>query len=711
MSATATVPSRTFLPLAESPLLTHATRTADTDLAVRLACSADPTPALVRSLLTITDPAAAQRVTAALEDRDDLPLASLTLLVAHRPQLKAPAARLRAALFPDGAEQACHRFARTVAALAHLPEQIDPGYLAGDKFAAAAAAADPDTLHAVLADLLTAPALTGPADAALGRLLEARANSAAPKSAVDRDGEAARERTRRSRTGAELAARRTATIEGIAAHTGGRTLAAELWFDALSATADTPESAGRALALALLAPEALTAEGPLADLPAPWPGVAARWQQVTAAVRAAQTEDGRWQQAWENAATTADGSTWDPAQRGLVAGYELLADHVRALDTSDGVPGPDACWAADPTGRALLHTVADHLTGHHGASPLPHFDDALLISFIRAHAKNRRDKLPGHLQIHGLITALKAARSKHHLMTLAATPDLGIVVPMRTEAHRFADAPAGHDPLTAKTAQLAWLLADRPAARAHLLLVDEDPDGASARAAEQIAAAHPQIAVTVATRPDTASAKGGAVLWGLAQLHEAGHTTLAYTDLDLTYPLDQIGLHLHALASPGTAAAIGSRRLPDSHGYYPPAGPTAATRLYQKAVDELLGLGVTDPQAGFKAFAAPALHAVLPKVADHGMSFDTELLAALQHSGQALVEVGVAALHQWVDGQQGAPRDYDVMLTTVREQALRHGADPNARPTPVCDRIHTAGSLARAAASTPTDVVIVPAPR
>ncbi|MFJ1756479.1 hypothetical protein [Kitasatospora sp. NPDC088134] len=711
MRFTATVPSRTFLPLAESPLLTSATRAADADLAVHLAGAADPTPALVRSLLAITDPATEQHVTAALADRDDLPLASLTLLVAHRPQLKAPAARLRTALFPDGAEPACHSFARTVAALAHLPEQIDPGYLASGKFAAAAAAADPGTLHAVLTGLLTAPALTGPADAALGRLLRARADSGTPKARVDRDGDAARERTRRGRTGAELATRRAATVEAIADHTGGRTLAAELWFDALSATADTPETAGRALALALLAPQALAADGPLADLPAPWPAPAARWQQVTAAVRAARNDDGRWHQAWANAATTTDGSTWDPAQRGLVAGYELLADHVRALDTSGGVPGPDACWAADPAGRALLHTVADHLTGHNGASPLPHFDDTLLISFIRAHAKNRRDKLPGHLQIHGLIAALKAARSKHHLLTTAATPDLGIVVPMRAEARRFTDAPAGHDPLTAKTAQLAWLLSARPEARAHLLLVDEDPDGASARAAEQIAATHPQITVTVATRPDSASAKGGAVLWGLAQLHEAGHTTIAYTDLDLTYPLDQIGLHLNALAAPGTGAAIGSRRLPDSHGYYPPAGPTAATRLYQKAVAELLGIAVRDPQAGFKAFTASALTTVLPKVADHSMSFDTELLALLQHNSHSLTEVGVAALHQWVNGQQGAPRDYDVMLAAVREQALRHGADPETRPTPVCDRIHGAGSLARAAASTTTDVVLVPAPR
>ncbi|MFE3629458.1 glycosyltransferase family protein [Streptomyces goshikiensis] len=712
---TATVPTRTFLPLALSPLMSGSGRDADTDLAVRLATTAEPTPALVRSLLAITESGASERVTTALDQREDLPPTSLTLLLAHRPHLKASAARLRTALFPSNDPAACHSFARTVAALAHLPEHIDLAYLAGGKFAAAAAAADPQVLKAVLAGLLTAPALAGPADAALGRLLEARTTAGTPEAAVDRDAAAARERTRRTRIGTELAARRTETIQAIAAHTAGRTLAATLWTDALTTAADTPQSAGQALAMALLAPQLLTADGPPAGPATPWPAVTARWQQVLAAARTARTartEDDRWHRAWENAATTPDGSTWDPAQRGLVAGYDLLTEHVHTLDTTTTVPTPQECWATDPVGRALLHTVADHLTGHQGASALTHFDDALLISFLRALAKNRRDKIPGGLQIHGMIAALKAARSRHHLLTLAATPDLGIVVPMRAEAHRLTGAPAGRDPLTAKTAQLAWLLSARPEARAHLLLVDEDSDGASAHAAQQITATHPQIEVTVATRPDTASAKAGAVLWGLAQLRAAGHTTLVYTDLDLTYPLDQLGLHLAALAHPGTGAVIGSRRQPDSHGYYPPSGPTDATRLYQQAVAELLQLTVGDPQAGFKAFTAAALAAAEHQVADRGMSFDTELLTLIQRAGHTVTEVGIAALHRWTDGQQGAPRDYDRMLTAVYEQARRHGPDPDARPTPVLDRIHAAGSLAQAAARpAPTAVAIVPAPR
>jgi hypothetical protein len=48
---------------------------------------------------------------------------------------------------------------------------------------------------------------------------------------------------------------------------------------------------------------------------------------------------------------------------------------------------------------------------------------------------------------------------------------------------------------------------------------------------------------------------------------------IAHTDLDLTYRLDRLGLLLAALDRPGPGAVIGSRRLPDSHGYYRPLPP------------------------------------------------------------------------------------------------------------------------------------------
>ncbi|MFE4829861.1 hypothetical protein [Streptomyces sp. NPDC056672] len=707
-----TTPARVFLPLTDSPLLTRPRPDTEyTSLAVHLAATADPEPATLRALLSITRPDTADRITRALDERTDLPPTALAILIAARPALKNATARLRTHLFPHG--NGCHRFTRTMAALAHQPESIDTAFLTTDRFTTAARAADPDALHSLLAPLLTAPHLTGPADAALAALLTAR-HADGTATPFDLAADAAQQRTRRARVRSALTARREQTITELSRHTGALTLAATLWYDALTAAADTSDQAGEALAVACLA-GALVETGQPLDCP--WPAVRHRWQQLTQTAHTARTSTPAWEQAWTDAETTAEGSVWDPAQRALVAGYTLLADHVRTTYADPGAPPPTPahCWATDPAGRILLHTVADHLTGHHGHSPLGHFDDTLLISFIRALAKNRRDKIPGALHIHGLIAAVKAARSKAHLLTRPAAPRLGIVIPTRGEAHRIpAPAPGadrGEDALTAKTAQLAWLLQAHPNARAEILLVDEDPDGASARAAARTQAEHPQIRLTIATRPDDTSAKGGAVLWGLAQLLESGCTTLAYTDLDLTYPLDQLGLLQHALDNHSAGAAIGSRRTASAHGYYPPSGPTPATRLYQQAVQELLQLDVTDPQAGFKAFTAHALRAALPQVTDHGLSFDTELLAVLQHAGHPLAETGIAALHRWTDNHDGTRRDYDTMLTAVHQQAQRHRPLPRTRPTPVWDRIRAAGSLHAASHPHKSDLTLSPAPR
>ncbi|MEU8088614.1 hypothetical protein AB0B57_34005 [Micromonospora sp. NPDC049101] len=700
-------PTRVFLPLAQSPLLDHRHDDEDVDLAVLLATAADPDPATVRALLSITAMPAADRIARALDERTDLPLTSLALLVAYRVDARRATSALRARLFPDGTSPgACHRFVRTMATLVHQPALVDDAYLDSARFRASAAAADPVTLEQLLAPILDGGVLTGPAQTGLLALLDARAGRV-PTAPVDLAGATALDRARRQQVRAALLARREQTIRGLAAHTGGLTLAAELWFDSLTAAADTPVQASQALALAENAADSL-ASGE--DPACAWPAVRRRWQHVTAAASAAEAQPGGWEQAWQAAEFTDEGARWDDTQRALVAGYDLLADHVRSTwGSADTPPTPDQCWAADPTGRALLHLVADHLTGHQTHSPLPHYNDQLLISFVHGLAKNRHDNIPAGLQLHGLIAAIKAARSKAALLTRPAPADLGIVVPMRAETHHLTPED-GDNALTVKFAQLGWLLQACPDAHADLLLVDESIDGSSARAARAIDVHHAQIRVTVAQRPDDTSAKGGAVLWGLTELAGAGRTILAYTDLDITYPLEQLGLHVAALDQPGVGAVIGSRRRPDSYGYYPPTGPAPTARLYQGAVRDLLHLDATDPQAGFKAFPATALRTALPLTADHSLAFDTDLLAAIARCGHVVAEVGVAALHQYVEGHRSTPHDYDTMLNGVHRQALRHGLDPDTRRTPTWDRIRQAGSLA-AAERTTTTMLKAPASR
>ncbi|MDI5941032.1 hypothetical protein QLR68_23415 [Micromonospora sp. DH15] len=148
---------------------------------------------------------------------------------------------------------------------------------------------------------------------------------------------------------------------------------------------------------------------------------------------------------------------------------------------------------------------------------------------------------------------------------------------------------------------------------------------------------------------------------------------------------------------PLAALALLVAHRPDSHGYYPSTGPTPTALLYQRAVRDLLQLDVGDPQAGFKAFPAAALRTALPLVTDHSLAFDTDLLTAIARSGHTLAEVGVAALHHYVEDHRGTPRDYDAMLAAVHRQALRHGLDSGTRRTPTWDRIRHAAAAAEPA--------------
>lgn len=710
---TPAIPARTFVPLAESPLATTLhPDTTYTDLAVRLTEHAPPAPATIARLLAITEPGTASRISDALDRREDLSPEVLALLVASRPGLRQATARLKACLFPGDGPGACHRFTRAIATLAHAPEAIDRAYLATSRFAESAGAADTGMLHRLLGPLLTAPGLSDAACDALTALATARHAASVPVTTFDTAVADAAARHHHTCTRAALDARCEQTITDIASRTGGLTLAAGLWLDELRAAATTPGHAVEAFSAARAAARLLDA----GEEPAvPWPAARARWRQITVAARSETAHSSAWDRAWDKASSTPHGSTWDPAQRGLAAGYELMTTHVlsRYAD-ADTPPTPDRCWATDPDGRELICTVADHLTGNLGHSPLTHFNDKLLIDFTRGLAKNRRDKTAGALQVHGLIAAVKAARSKAWLLDRPLRTSIGIVIPARGEARRIAPPAAGNpdglDALAVKVAQLAWLLEAWPDACAEILLVDEDPDGASANAARQAAANHPQITVTIASRSEETSVKGGAVLWGLAQLLGAGHPVIAYTDLDLTYPLDQLGLLLAALDQPGAGAAIGSRRLQGSHGYYPPDGPDAVARLYQQAVSELLGLSVTDPQAGFKAFTAAAVRAALPQVTDHRLSFDTDLLTAVTGAGYAVIETGVAALHLYTNGRAGTPRDYDAMLRAVYEQAVRHGRDPAKRDTHLWDKIQAVGLAAAARSRSQVSVAIGPPP-
>ncbi|OUC97731.1 hypothetical protein [Streptosporangium minutum] len=223
-----------------SPLFTRQAPLPEfSDLAAHLAATADA--ATVRTLLTISRQPAADRIAAVLDERTDLPVEALALLVAVRPGLRSATTRLKEHLFPTG--RGCHRFTRAIAALAHRPESLELDFTADERFAEAAVEADPGAVLGVLTDALAVPRLDLRREEGLRALTVARAARGHISDPLAHAARQVLERTRLAALTDPLMRRRAALLEDLSSHTGGLTRALQVWFDDLVAGVDTPEQA------------------------------------------------------------------------------------------------------------------------------------------------------------------------------------------------------------------------------------------------------------------------------------------------------------------------------------------------------------------------------------------------------------------------------------------------------------------------------------
>ncbi|MFB7907197.1 polyprenol monophosphomannose synthase [Kitasatospora sp. NPDC059146] len=189
---------------------------------------------------------------------------------------------------------------------------------------------------------------------------------------------------------------------------------------------------------------------------------------------------------------------------------------------------------------------------------------------------------------------------------------------------------------------LAGLLTDLAVPNLHLLVVDDNsPDGTGEIADKLAADSAGTVGVLHRTEKD---GLGRAYLAGMARALDEGADVVVQMDADLSHPASAIPAMVGTLlADQGTAVVLGSR--------YVPGGSTAAEwPWHRKAlsawanfyVNAILGLGVRDATAGFKAWRASALRAIdLPTVQSNGYSFQVEMnYRAVQH-GLAIREVPI----------------------------------------------------------------------
>ena len=121
-------------------------------------------------------------------------------------------------------------------------------------------------------------------------------------------------------------------------------------------------------------------------------------------------------------------------------------------------------------------------------------------------------------------------------------------------------------------------------------------------------------------------------------------SVVAYMDVDLATDLDGLLPLVAPLLSGHSDVAIGSRL---ARGARVIRGPRreVISRSYNLLLHALLRNGFTDAQCGFKAMRGDVARSLLPKVADEGWFFDTELLVLAEANGMRIHEVPV----DWVD--------------------------------------------------------------
>ncbi|MFD0273919.1 polyprenol monophosphomannose synthase [Kitasatospora sp. NPDC127111] len=188
---------------------------------------------------------------------------------------------------------------------------------------------------------------------------------------------------------------------------------------------------------------------------------------------------------------------------------------------------------------------------------------------------------------------------------------------------------------------LAGLLAGLGLPGLHLLVVDDNSPDGTGDVADKLALESPgTVGVLHRTEKD---GLGRAYVAGMTRALEEGADVVIQMDADLSHPASVIPLMLETLLAGDTAVVLGSR--------YVPGGSTAEEwPWHRKAlsawanlyVNTILGLGVRDATAGFKAWRAETLRAIdLPSVHSNGYSFQVELNHRVVQRGLTIREVPI----------------------------------------------------------------------
>jgi dolichyl-phosphate beta-glucosyltransferase len=204
---------------------------------------------------------------------------------------------------------------------------------------------------------------------------------------------------------------------------------------------------------------------------------------------------------------------------------------------------------------------------------------------------------------------------------MATRTALTLILPCYNEAERLPQT------LTAYLAQLS-----RQPGEVEVLVVDDGSTDQTFAVAQAIAAQDDRVRI-IRSQPN--HGKGFGVRTGMLQ---ATGELLVFTDADGSYGPGEVARVTAALAD--APVTIGSR--PAGWATGPPAR-RLASRLFNRAIQALLGLPFADTQCGLKGFRRHAALELFGRARLDGYAFDVEILFLARRLGLAVSEVPVRA--------------------------------------------------------------------
>ena len=192
---------------------------------------------------------------------------------------------------------------------------------------------------------------------------------------------------------------------------------------------------------------------------------------------------------------------------------------------------------------------------------------------------------------------------------------------------------------------------------AEVLVVDDNSPDGTGKIADELADADSHVQVMHRTQK---AGLGKAYLAGFNWALERGYDVIMEMDADGSHQPEYLPRLIGSLAGvganpdgQGADLAIGSRWIPGGKTVNWPKSREALSRCANFYVRIMLGMGVHDATAGFRAYRADTLRAIsLETVESTGYSFQIDLTLRVHHAGLKITEIPIT----FVEREHGASK-------------------------------------------------------